>query len=232
MMDTSEIVAISFDLDGTLLDLQGGIVRGLEAVIALLEQHRAHIATLMNVDSLTQLRNDVGDEMGWAGSWESIREVALRRAVSDIANIDDTSVADEVVQVFFDHRFGNVFPFPDAEPAINALQERFKLGYATNGNTDPLRCGIPDCFGFQVTASQEAMYKPDPSFFSLLCVRAELQPNQILHIGDSLIDDVSGARSVGMPVVWLNREGLELTGEAAPDATVPALAEFVELLNP
>ena len=56
----------------------------------------------------------------------------------------------------------------------------------------------------------------------------------MLHVGDSLKNDVAGARNVGAPSVWLNREGVPNDTDIQPDYEVPSLTEIpaiVELDN-
>jgi len=37
--------------------------------------------------------------------------------------------------------------------------------------------------------------------------RLGLEPEEVLHVGDSDVDDVLGAQGAGLPVAWVNREG-------------------------
>ena len=52
--------------------------------------------------------------------------------------------------------------------------------------------------------------KPDKRIFeralSLACVKAD----EALHVGDSLKDDLGGARGAGIDALFLNRNGMEV----------------------
>jgi len=37
--------------------------------------------------------------------------------------------------------------------------------------------------------------------------RLGLQPHDVLHVGDSDVDDVKGAQAAGLRVAWVNRDG-------------------------
>ncbi|MCX7591513.1 MAG: HAD hydrolase-like protein, partial [Kiritimatiellae bacterium] len=38
--------------------------------------------------------------------------------------------------------------------------------------------------------------------------RLGLSPDEVLHVGDTLAEDVEGARAAGLRYLWLDREGV------------------------
>jgi HAD superfamily hydrolase (TIGR01509 family) len=50
-------------------------------------------------------------------------------------------------------------------------------------------------------------YKPHPLVFQRALEQLGLQPHEVLHVGDSDVDDVKGAKAAGLRVAWLNRTG-------------------------
>jgi len=50
-------------------------------------------------------------------------------------------------------------------------------------------------------------------------------------IGDRQVDDVSGARAVGMRAIWRRNDSGFPASDVAPDAVVDALAELPPLLR-
>lgn len=72
-----------------------------------------------------------------------------------------------------------------------------------------------------IVTSEEAKYsKPHKEIFLYALQKAGVQPEEVLHIGDSLESDVKCPASVGIRSIWLNREG----------KTVPEGVESVESL--
>ena len=78
------------------------------------------------------------------------------------------------------------------------------------------------------------MAKPDPAIFRYACKSTGTRPERCLYIGDSYDNDVVGAVSAGMPVVWLNRrkktrpaDGAQPTGEVASDTELLDLLERI-----
>jgi putative hydrolase of the HAD superfamily len=53
--------------------------------------------------------------------------------------------------------------------------------------------------------------KPNPEFFALAVKELNLKPNEVVHIGNRIDNDVKPAKSIGMKTIWVMR------GEANPD---------------
>jgi putative hydrolase of the HAD superfamily len=53
----------------------------------------------------------------------------------------------------------------------------------------------------------------------------------MLHVGDSLENDVAGARNAGAHSVWLNRENVPNDTEIRPDYEVVSLTEIPTILG-
>lgn len=71
--------------------------------------------------------------------------------------------------------------------------------------------------------------KPDASIFMQACHAVGIAPHQILFVGDSFVNDVEGARNVGMHPVWLNQHDTRLTKEVSVPQ-IETLSGLLELL--
>jgi putative hydrolase of the HAD superfamily len=56
-------------------------------------------------------------------------------------------------------------------------------------------------------SATEGTGKPEPDIFLRTCERLDLTPAEVLHVGDSLVDDYGGARAAGLWAVLLDRDG-------------------------
>ena len=56
-------------------------------------------------------------------------------------------------------------------------------------------------------SATEGTGKPEPDIFLRTCERLDLTPAEVLHVGDSLVDDYGAARAAGLSAVLLDREG-------------------------
>jgi FMN phosphatase YigB (HAD superfamily) len=52
-----------------------------------------------------------------------------------------------------------------------------------------------------------------------------------MHVGDSLIFDMHGAKSVGAVSVWLNRDRMPRQADTCPDFEIHALTELPLILE-
>ncbi|MBI2873006.1 MAG: HAD family hydrolase [Chloroflexi bacterium] len=125
-------------------------------------------------------------------------------------------------------------PFPEVREAIEGLRGRWRLGVLSNADDAflyPLlrRTGLT----FDVVRTSEGCraYKPLPGPFHQVCGLLHVQPQEALYVGDSLLDDVHGAKRVGMRAAWVNRNGLSREeGLLPPDYEIHSLMEMENIL--
>ena len=60
------------------------------------------------------------------------------------------------------------------------------------------------------TSEDAKSYKPRKELFELALNNTGLSAEQVVHIGDSLSNDVQGASSVGIDAIWVNRSGRDV----------------------
>ena len=143
----------------------------------------------------------------------------------------------------FDAYFDDLFAFfattaawrvdPDAPALLAHLQAR-GLRILLVSNFDGRVREVLAALGLlplidQVTISSEAgAAKPDPRIFLTALAAAGLAPDEVLHVGDTVREDLAAARAAGIDVVLVG--DAELAAEA-PDATrVERLGEVHDLI--
>jgi 2-haloacid dehalogenase/putative hydrolase of the HAD superfamily len=62
-------------------------------------------------------------------------------------------------------------------------------------------------FSATVTSEDCRAYKPRPELFQRALSLLGLPATEVLHVGDSRMNDVRGAQALGIPVLWINRDG-------------------------
>jgi putative hydrolase of the HAD superfamily len=152
---------------------------------------------------------------------ESIR-FALTRAE------EDPRLAEAAFEAFFAER-QNVTLFDDALPALEHLAARFPLVALSNGNADVHRIGLGRFFKASINAREFGVGKPDPRIFLAAAGAVDVQPEQVLHIGDDVTLDALGALNAGMQAGWLNRSDQIWPHEQEPHLTLASLDELREL---
>jgi 2-haloalkanoic acid dehalogenase type II len=133
--------------------------------------------------------------------------------------------------------------YPDSHAGLKALQARAQVGALSNIDDESLEssCRRLDFrFDVTVTAERVGAYKPDmPHFQTGIADLAALgiPRERILHVGQSLRADITPANRLGLKCAWINRPGrlLGLSGDAAaeakPDLTVSSLEELVTAIT-
>jgi 2-haloacid dehalogenase len=222
VIDFGAYEALTFDVYGTLIDWETGIVEALRRTGAsgsddeLLEAFARHEAELE------------------AGPYRSYREV-LAEALRGVAR--DRGFEPAGVEAFAGS-VGDWPAFEDSAEALQALKRRFRLGVITNCDDDLFalsnrRLGVE--FDWVVTAQQAGGYKPRPENFTYAFERIDVPRERILHVAQSLFHDHVPAKALGMTTVWIDRragrEGFGATppAQAEPDLVVPDMRTFAQL---
>jgi putative hydrolase of the HAD superfamily len=122
-------------------------------------------------------------------------------------------------------------PYPDALEGLADLRERgHRLVVVSNWD-----CSLPDWLGPTglldlvdgvVTSADAGAAKPDPAVFRKALSLAGVDGAGAVHVGDSLDNDVAGARALGIRAILVQRQG-----EPPPGVeSVRALTEVVTLV--
>ncbi len=124
--------------------------------------------------------------------------------------------------------------YPDVIPALRRLtREGYLLGVITSGpGYQRLKLKLADLdryFRVIVTREDVGTVKPDPVMFLYALKEMQVRPEEAVMVGDSLPQDVYGAKNVGMTTAWVNREGEP--GHHFPDIEVKNLTELVAYLG-
>ena len=178
---------------------------------------------------------------GWGmeGGFEPTEETSFQRTVQiDAAAIAELGL-DPMPEAFY-RRLSELFMvtshwhiFPDAYPALEALQERkLVVGAVSNWvwNLPELlhALDLVRHFDFIAASARIGFEKPHPRIFQWALQQAGVEPASAIHVGDHLDADVQGAAGVGITGVLIDRTGRYRWDEVPPD--VPVIRSLDELL--
>ncbi|UCB42656.1 MAG: HAD family hydrolase [Dehalococcoidales bacterium] len=224
------IKAISFDADGTLWDFQKVMRHSLGKVMEELERLDPKSATELDIEKMIAIRNRVAEELkGKTTNLEEVRFQAFKRDLEEIGRPND-DLARHLNTVYLQHRFEDIEPYEDALPTLHTLRERYALGLLSNGNSYPERCGFEGLFQSVVFSQYHNVEKPDPEIFRITLRELGCSEAELLHVGDSLENDVEGAHNAGIRCVWLNRDNIENKTDITPDYEIHSMTELVDIL--
>ncbi len=130
----------------------------------------------------------------------------------------DTDLPERLLETFV--RLESYRLYDDALPTLNVLRDAgLTLGVISNWEEWLERLmvnlGIRDYFEVAVISGLAGHEKPDREIFLTALEATGARPEETIHVGDSMRDDVEGAQAVGIRGILLDRRGA---------ATVPIAA--------
>jgi HAD superfamily hydrolase (TIGR01509 family) len=103
--------------------------------------------------------------------------------------------------------------YPETLPVLEELKNRgYQMAVVSNWAPSLGRFlhefELDAYFQAVVSSSEVGLSKPDPYIFHQALKKLNLAPEQVLHVGPSINQDVTGALRAGLTPVWLNRTGI------------------------
>ncbi len=204
--------AVLLDALGTLLELEPpaprlrtellkrfgvriGETDAQRAIAAEIGYYRAHLDEGRDSVALAELRSRCAE--------------ALRDGLPDderIAAIDNAALTSALLASL---RFE---PFADVRPALAAARAAGRRLLVVSNWDASLnevldRLGLSPMLDGVVTSAEFGERKPAPEIFEHALALAGVAADEAIHIGDSLAEDVAGARAAGIEAVLIKRDG-------------------------
>ncbi|HKD67712.1 MAG TPA: HAD family hydrolase [Candidatus Binataceae bacterium] len=128
-------------------------------------------------------------------------------------------------------------PAANAE-AVRRIAQHYRMALLSNfddsqtGREIVEDSGVADLFEVILISADVAMRKPNPAIFRHLLAAMNLEPREMLFVGDTPMEDVLGAQRAGIPIAWLSHGRTELPPEVKqPDIVVETLADLPDALG-
>lgn len=121
--------------------------------------------------------------------------------------------------------------FEDVQDFMKGIGEKYPICLVSDADEDMI-LPLLSQFNFDhiFVSETNQCYKVNSKLFHKLIEHYQLEPQEILHIGDGY-SDVAGAKNSGIVSCWLNRGKREWSHELKPDYIVQDLREVIELLE-
>lgn len=194
------IRAVTFDAYGTLFRNDDLVLIAQRIV----DDHRLR----MPVEDVYQRWTDLYYEATQLPPFRTLREMnmALFLRLLRELDVEDDATPAAYVDLFF-ALTTNVTLYPEVAEVLNALGDvpSAILSNADHEHLAAWTCTLP--VKFILVSESVGAYKPDRLVFRTAVERLGLEPHEVLHVGDSDVDDVKGAKAAGLRVAWLNRNG-------------------------
>ena len=123
--------------------------------------------------------------------------------------------------------------FPESREVLVRCKRPICL--VSNIDNAELKLALKHCnlhFDWVVTSEDCRAYKPHAEAFEKALYLLDLPASEVLHVGDSFSSDVCGAKSLGIPVLWINREKKQISCvDEAPEYISTDLTGLLNLLE-
>ena len=114
---------------------------------------------------------------------------------------------------------------------LEQLSAEYKLGVLTNGNADVNKLGIGHLFDFSISSMDVKSNKPDKAHFVKAHELTQIDFKNTLHVGDHQVNDILGARKLGINTMWFNLNNLDWEIDENPPIQFNKWSQFIKLVE-
>ena len=229
----SKIELITFDLDDTFWDIR---------------------STIINAENNSRkwAEDRIGEKIEW-GTFEDfmkVRSELVKKDPSleyDLGMLRKKTIAYHTKKYFKDTKDLNKFIeeaysfflgerhkvtfYDDVVIVLEELSSKYKLGVLTNGNADVNKLGIGHLFDFSISSIDVKSNKPDQAHFVKARELSQVNFKNTLHVGDHPVNDILGARKLGINTIWFNLNHLNWDIDESPPIQFNQWSQFINLVQ-
>lgn len=208
--------ALLLDLDDTLIDGAGVQTGTVAACVRLAPEFGVEQRALAAEVGAEFVRYWTANERDWILGRVDDQELTTgvwRRVLA--AHDLDPAAAERMADVHLAALHTSHEPFPDAIPLLDAARDAgLALAIVTNGSRVAQRAKIAllgaegsgaNRFGAIVVSGEHGVAKPDAEIFRIALRELGVAPELAVHVGDNPVNDVAGAKAVGIRAILLDR---------------------------
>ena len=198
----SKIKLLSFDLDDTLWQSAPTIAKAEQAFYQHLQTTAPALVAKFSPKALREHRLQyLHANPGLEHHISQWRVDSLNLALIESGYHEQSqALATAAFDVFYQAR-QQVQLFEHCAQVLAELSNRYLLISLTNGNADLNRLPISQYFHGSYRAEQVGAAKPAPPLFLEALKQAKCLPQESIHIGDNINDDITGAKALGMHAI-------------------------------
>ncbi len=230
MGNLDSVRALTFDLFGTVLDLDGSLVPPLDRLFAerglaldageFWARWRARQRIEQYQDNILMLGHS-----GYLTTCQRALRYTLR-----LHQIEIEDEIDDQIMAFWQ----DLSPYPEVFASLHRLAAEYQLVALSNGDPSFLRhlCGNQIGWDFDavISVAQFGAFKPHPAVYRGAALQLGLEAHECLMVSANSFD-VLGARACGYRGAFVNRGNLPYEDSPLqPDVTVPTFTELADAL--
>lgn len=229
--------AVLFDLDNTLYDYNEPHKKAIKRVYNFLKKEVK--ISFKEFDRLYELsKSEIKRELsGFASSHERI--LYFQRLVEKTHNTVEPAVILKLYSIYWDNILKNMKLRKGVLNTLKELKKRnLKIAIVSDLTTHiQLRkidkLGITDYIDVLVTSEEAGSEKPHAIMFLLTLNKLKLLPEDVIYIGDELINDIEGGNAVGIDTVLIQSSSIKNLKEdyQKPKHIIKEIPEILNILN-
>ena len=142
---------------------------------------------------------------------EEIWVLFTQRIIDGMGGVGDTYAAAYEMESAWSHAH-HFELYEDTAPVLHALRERgIRIGLVSNSARDVREFARHHALDIDagISSFHHGKTKPHASIFRAVLELLDVEPAEAMMVGDSLSDDIEGARALGMLAVFVDRLGLK-----------------------
>ncbi|MBZ4222989.1 HAD family hydrolase [Bacillus wiedmannii] len=217
-----------FDLDDTLLDRDKAVDN---LFLLVLEKCYEDVSDTVKNNMLQKFKEYDKRECGISN-----KTIVLESLFDEFAPI--YRLPHNYIQDFWNENFPTCFSIDqNTIHFLNHIKSHFKIGIITNGSTHRqkakiINTNLNNYFDTIIISEEVGLSKPDKRIFELALNKLNVQPEDVLFIGDDLEKDIAGPQNANINGVWFNPQKIKNTTQIQPYAEINTLDSLLSYVNP
>lgn len=217
-----------FDLDDTLLDRDKAVDN---LFLLVLEKCYEDVSDTIKNNMLQKFKEYDKREYGISN-----KTIVLESLFDEFAPI--YRLPHNYIQDFWNENFPTCFSIDqNTIHFLNHIKSHFKIGIITNGSTHRqkskiINTNLNNYFDTIIISEEVGLSKPDKRIFELALNKLNVQPEDVLFIGDDLEKDIAGPQNANINGVWFNPQKIKNTTQIQPYAEINTLDSLLSYVSP
>ncbi|GAL20384.1 2-haloalkanoic acid dehalogenase [Vibrio maritimus] len=229
------ISALTFDLDNTVYD-NLMIIKSIEKNTLDWLTNRFPKMESVSIDRFSEFGTHVvidrPELIHQVDQWREQQIINCLQGVG-VDQVDIIKAIDQLLPLVHTWR-NNISLTDNTKSVLNKLKARYRLIAITNGDLCIRESGLHMYFEQCFSAGIHGLPKPHPDLYEKAARYLKVDKDKILHVGDSLVDDVYGAKKSGFKSCLLSHDyigsEIKISEEYKPDLVINNLSDLTALL--
>ncbi|MBJ8106405.1 MULTISPECIES: HAD-IA family hydrolase [Bacillus cereus group] len=208
--------AMLFDLDDTLLDREKAVD---DLFLLVLEKCYEDVSDTVKNNMLQKFKEYDKGEYGISN-----KTIVLESLFDEFP--PKYRLPRNYIQDFWNNNFPKCFSInQNTINFLNSIKMHIKVGIITNGSTQRqtakiINTNLNNYFDTIIISEEVGFSKPDKRIFELALNKLNMQPEDVLFVGDDLEKDIAGCQNANIKGIWFNPNMFKNNTDIKPYAEI------------